>query len=453
MAPVIVRPSVGTRVSAGRGTAAVGAGLAYLLLALVPLLVALAPPRPAGRTFWLELSVALGFVGLGQIALQFALIARFRRISRPFGIDLVMQYHRQLGILATLMVFAHPLLLAWERPGTWRQLFSGSGGAAIGTGAWSAGALLLLIVLSYWRRPLGLGYEAWRLSHALLGIAALALAQAHVSLAGVYVAVAWKHFVLSLWCAVFVGIIAFLRLIKPFSLGRRPWQVVEVRPDILGCWTLALAPVGHAGLTFAPGQFAWLKVGVSPWSLREHPLSFSSSAEHPELLEFGIKEVGDFTRTIGALRPGTRAFLDGPHGSFSCDFHRTPGYLFVAGGIGISPILSMLRTLADRGDPGPHALVYACARWDRVIFRREIEALRERLELAVTYVLEEGHEGWAGPVGYTGRETLESHLGTDPASRQVFVCGPDPMMDAVEALLLECGVPSYRVTMERFNLV
>ncbi|HVS16634.1 MAG TPA: ferric reductase-like transmembrane domain-containing protein [Thermoanaerobaculia bacterium] len=428
--------------------------LAYLLLAVAPVLVALGPPRPAGRGFWLELSLALGFVGLGQIGVQLALIARFQRISRPFGIDLVMQYHRHLGVLATLMVLVHPALLWWERPSLWRQLLPGGGaGAALGTGVWSTGAILLLIVLSFWRRPLGLGYEAWRLSHALLGIAALVLALAHVSLAGAYVATPWKHLALSLWCAAFVGLIAFLRLIKPIALARRPWQVVEVRPDIRGCWTLALAPLGHPGLPFAPGQFAWLKVGVSPWSLREHPLSFSSSAEHPERLEFGIKEAGDFTRTVGALRPGTKAFLDGPHGSFSCDFHATPGFLLVAGGIGITPILSMLRTLADRDDRHPHALVYACNRWDRIVFRGEIEALRDRLDLAVTYVLEAGHEGWTGPVGYIGRQTLESHLGTEPAKRQVFVCGPDPMMDAVEALLRECGVPNRRVTMERFNLV
>jgi predicted ferric reductase len=442
------------RADAARRRAAAVAALAYLILALLPLLLALGPPRPAGRRFWLELSLALGFVALGQIALQLALIARFQRISEPFGIDLVMRYHRHLGVLATLMVLAHVLLLGWQRPALWRALVpGGGGGAALGTGAWSTLAVLLLIVLSFWRRPLGLGYEAWRVSHALLGIAALVLALAHVLLAGVYAAAAWKQAILALWGAAFVGLIAFLRLVKPIALARRPWQVAEVRPDVRGCWTLALEPVGHAGLGFAPGQFAWLKVGVSPWSVREHPLSFSSSAERPERLEFGIKEAGDFTRTVGALAPGTRAFLDGPHGSFSCDFHPTPGFVFVAGGIGITPILSMLRTLADRGSGDPHALVYACSAWDRLVFRGDIEALRDRLDLTVAYVLEEGPEGWSGPVGYIDRETLASALGQNPTARQVFVCGPDPMMDAVEALLRDCGVPGRRITMERFNLV
>lgn len=149
----------------------------YVLLALVPLLVGLAPPLPSGRTFWLELSVALGFVGLGQLALQFALIARFRRVSQPFGIDLVMQYHRQIGILAALLVLAHPVMLVAWQPAYLSMLAPFAGDAAARTGLLSTAAMILLVVLSLWRRPLRIGYEVWRVSHALLGVAALALAQ------------------------------------------------------------------------------------------------------------------------------------------------------------------------------------------------------------------------------------------------------------------------------------
>jgi predicted ferric reductase len=425
----------------------------YFVLALLPLGVALAPPWPAGRAFWLELSLALGFVGLGQMALQFALIARFRRVSEPFGIDLVMQYHRQIGVLTIVFVLAHPALLLAESRAYWTLLRPGVGGVAIWTGIISTLGLVALAAASFWRKPLGIGYETWRVTHALAGVVALVLAQAHVSLAGIYVGAPWKHAALVAWCTLFVGFVVHLRLLKPFALRRRPWEVVEVRPDVARTWSLVLTPVGHAGLRFAPGQFAWLKIGVSPWSVRENPFSFSSSAEHPARLEFGIKELGDSTSAIGRLRPGTRVYVDGPHGSFSSDFHRTEGFLMIAGGVGISPILSMLRTLADRGDRRPVSLIYACSRWDRVAFRAELGALGERLALDVVYVLEEGHSGWTGPTGYVTRELLVPLLGADPAARQVFLCGPDAMMDAVEAMLLAAGVPADRIELERFNLV
>jgi predicted ferric reductase len=425
----------------------------YLTLALVPLAVVLAPPRPAGGAFWLELSLALGFIGLGQLALQFGLIARFERISRPLGIDLVMQWHRQVGIVAMLVVLAHPLVLV-----LWRADYIGSldpigSGAATATGVWAVLAMLLLVVLSLRRRPLGLSYEAWRVSHALLGIAALVLAQAHVTLIGRFAGGGWKAAALWAWCAAFVGLIAYLRLVKPFLLRRRAWEVREVRAEAGATWSLALAPTGHAGLAFAPGQFAWIKVGTSPWSVDEHPFSFSSSAERTAGIEFAIKELGDFTAGIGQVRPGTAVYVDGPHGSFSCDFGPADGFVFIAGGIGIGPIISMVRTLADRGDPRPVTLVYACSRWDRVAFREELAERARHMDLRVVYVLEEPHAGWDGPVGYITRELMAPLVAGGPRGTRVLMCGPDAMMDAVGRILRDLGMPDARVEMERFNLV
>jgi predicted ferric reductase len=227
---------------------------------------------------------------------------------------------------------------------------------------------------------------------------------------------------------------------------------VDVRPDVAGTWSLALEPDGHSGLAFAPGQFAWIKVGPSPWNVEEHPFSFSSSAERPQRLEFGIKELGDFTGSIGRVPTGTRVLVDGPHGSFSCDFHAADELLLIAGGIGISPILSMLRTLADRRDRRPVTIVSACSRWDGVAFRSVLDELERQLTLKTVYVLEEGHSGWRGPVGYVTRDVLAPWVAGDPTRRQVFLCGPDAMMMAVERVLRESGVPRERVSLERFQL-
>lgn len=149
---------------------------------------------------------------------------------------------------------------------------------------------------------------------------------------------------------------------------------------------------------------------------------------------------------------GTPVLVDGPHGSFSCDLQPADAFLFVAGGIGISPILSMLRTLADRRDARRARLLYACSRWDRAAFRTELEALESRLDLQTVYVLEAGHEGWRGATGYVTRELVEPLLGAVGAGSRVFLCGPDPMMMVVKRILLDCGVPRRRVSMERFHL-
>ena len=116
---------------------------------------------------------------------------------------------------------------------------------------------------------------------------------------------------IALWLLIYV------RLVKPLFMVKKPYLVEEVIPERGNVWTLALRPHGHAGMQFQPGQFAWITLGISPFRMREHPFSMSSSAVSPERLEFGIKALGDFTNQIKNVKPGTKAYLDGPYGVFT----------------------------------------------------------------------------------------------------------------------------------------
>ena len=100
--------------------------------------------------------------------------------------------------------------------------------------------------------------------------------------------------------------------------------------------------MGHAGLQFQAGPFAWLKLDRGPFALREHPFSIAYAPCEGPRLRFLVKELGDFTRTIGTLRPGVRAFADGPYGLPHLDRRTAPGIVFLCGGVGIAPALSML---------------------------------------------------------------------------------------------------------------
>ena len=84
---------------------------AYIILSTAPLFVLLIGPRPPGREFWRELSVALGFAGLAMVTLQFVLTARFKVFKAPYGSDIVYYFHRQISLVAFALVLAHPLLL------------------------------------------------------------------------------------------------------------------------------------------------------------------------------------------------------------------------------------------------------------------------------------------------------------------------------------------------------
>jgi predicted ferric reductase len=249
------------------------------------------------------------------------------------------------------------------------------------------------------------------------------------------------------------ALLAYIRLIKPFLLKRRPWRVARVVPQRGDAWSLVLEPEGHDGMHFQAGQFCWLTLGTSPFAIREHPFSFSSSARDGGKVELTIKALGDFTSTIRDVPEGTRAYLDGPYGAFTPRRKDSPAYVMIAGGIGITPIMSILRTFADDNDPRNIKLIYSAGSWDDVTFREELDQLQSRLHMEVHYVLRDPPEGWQGLSGYVDHELLRELIDPDVQHTSFFICGPPPLMQAAERSLEQMGVPLWNIRLERFNLV
>ena len=424
----------------------------YLVLVLAPLFLLIVGPSPAGSGFLWDLSAAVGFAAAAMIGVMFILTARFKRATAPFGIDIIYYFHRQIAWVGFLFLLAHPLLLLAADPRLVSFMRPGASPYHLDAGIAAFVAMSALMISSQWRKRLKIHYDAWRLWHVCLAILAMVLSVVHIEGVGHYVGVPWKK---GLWAAIALScllVVLFVRVIKPASLLRRPYRVAEVIQERGDAWTLVLRPDGHAGVTFTAGQFAWLTLWHSPFALREHPFSFAGSAEKTGELRFTIKELGDFTSRIGTSRVGQKAYVDAPYGAFSLERLPAPGYCFIAGGIGIAPIMSMLRTLADRCDRRPLQLIYGYSSWDRLTLREDIEALKSRLNLEVVYVLQQAQPGWDGETGLISQELLARRLPADAAAREFFVCGPVPMIDAVEKGLHACRVPLSRIHSELFDM-
>lgn len=428
----------------------------YLVIILLPLLILLLyPPTPnEERSFWLEFSVALGFIGLAMMAMQFALTARINRIEASYGIDLILQFHRYTSVVAFFFILAHPLLLFVNDPETLQLLNFIQAPWRARAAVLATGALVLLIVTSIWRKRLGIPYEPWRIAHGILAVSAVALGLAHALGVSNYLGLFWKGVVWTGIALAALWLLIYVRLIKPWFMVKKPYLVEAIIPQRGNVWNLVLRPRGHEGIPFQPGQFAWLTLEISPFRMREHPFSIASSAEHPERIEFGIKAVGDFTNTIKDVQPGTKAFLDGPYGVFTTDrYENTAGFVFIAGGIGITPIVSMIFTLAQRKDERPLLLIYASKSWEDVTYREGIEVLKDKLDLTVIHVLRETPQDKSAETGYVDKELLQRYIPKRSATRNYFICATPKMMDQVEAALHDLGVPVTNVHMEHYNLV
>lgn len=425
----------------------------YLLLVLAPLFVLLLGPVPVGGGFWVDLSLALGFAATAMMAVMFLLTARFQRATAPFGIDLIYYFHRQASIGAFGLTLLHPLLLVILDPRLLGAMHPAVMPWHLWAGLVSFVAMTALMISSLWRKQLRIHYDAWRVGHVVLAVLALVTAVAHIAGVAHYSATPWKKWLWLLIALSCLLTVLYVRLLKPALMLRRPWRVVDVIPEHGSTWTLVLRPERHAGFRFLPGQFAWLSLNRSPFAMKEHPFSISSSAQNLREIRFTIKELGDFTRTIGRVKRGTLAYLDGPYGTFSIDLSQAPGYVFVAGGVGIAPIMSMLRTLAERGDKRPLLLFYAYHTWERLTFREELEELRGRLDLQIVCVLSEPPVDWQGERGYLTEEIFARHLPPDKAGRECFICGPTPMIEVAEKALARQGVPLTHIHSEIFDLV
>jgi predicted ferric reductase len=424
--------------------------IAYLGAVLSPLVFAVIGASQPDHGFGTNFSVALGFVGLAMMGFEFALVARFRPVAAPFGQDALLQFHRQIGYVGLAFILVHFAISAkWNELTLTKALHAP---LLVWFGMAALFALAVLIVTSVWRRQLRLPYEAWHVIHTVLALVLIVGALLHVFFVHEYVSSVWKQILWGLMSAAFVGLLVWVRLVKPRQALARPWRLERVIAERGQTTTLVLKPPAGLDFRFEPGQFGWFAIGRSPYSITQHPFSFASSAERDEVA-LAVKALGDFTSRVGELEPGTTVYVDGPHGVFSMDQDEGPGFGLIAGGVGIAGLISMLRTMADREDVRPAVLVYANRDWDGVTFRDELDELKERIDLTVVHVLEQPPDDWAGETGFVTADVLARHLPPGYRRFQFFICGPDPMMDAAEAALIGMGVPPERVHTERFNMV
>ena len=419
----------------------------------MPLWLALgADPGSGGPAY--ELSMATGLVALSLLAIAYVLPKRVRALSRSLGIDVVLGVHRLVGLSALAFVFVHIVtVLAIDRsnlalldltsaPARARAAVVASRGDAVAGGDIGVAP------------PADPAYESWRAVHISLAVTAVVLAALHV----------WwlRHLVLQprfrwwfLALAVLVVAASLRRWVwRPLSAWTRPYVVDAVRRESPTVSTLVLRPSGHRGMRrFRPGQFAWIRLGSTPMGFEEHPFTIASAPRRSGEIEFTIKQLGDFSGGIAEVAVGDKVWVDGPHGAFSPDHHRSHGLVLIAGGVGITPMISVLRSLAQRGDQRDHLLFVSARALEELLFREEITELADRLRLRVVELLDKPHEGWTGGTGFLDAQVLAANLPRQRERLDFFICGPPPMVTGVITSLRKIGVAPHHIHTEKFDFV
>lgn len=206
---------------------------------------------------------------------------------------------------------------------------------------------------------------------------------------------------------------------------------------------------------FRPGQYFWVELLDSPYEdergLRRHFSVVTSPTERGVLGVCTRLRDTAFKKTLAELKVGDEVEVEPPKGDYALPEDTSPHYVFIAGGIGITVFRSMLRYIADTGEPYRVTLVYSNRDRAGTAFLDELQELEKaipgfRLVLTMTE-----DDGWEGESRFVSPEMLRDHLEGELADHTYLVAGPPPMVEAVVGQLAEAGVPEEQVLPDRFS--
>ena len=251
------------------------------------------------------------------------------------------------------------------------------------------------------------------------------------------------------WVALyaFVAVLVLVfRIGHPIALSlRHRLRVSSVVQEAPGVVSVYVTGRDLDRLAVRAGQyFLWRFLARDGW-WRAHPFSLSA-APNGKYLRLTIKELGDWSGALQDLHPGTRVFAEGPYGRLTSSARRTSRVLLIAGGIGITPLRALLEELPSGA--GAVTLIYRARDWSDVVFHDELEELARARGAEIHFVV--GERGSPDvPDDPLGAPSIR-RLVPDILMRDVYLCGPLGMMDAVRHALRTLRVPASRIHSEQF---
>jgi predicted ferric reductase len=380
------------------------------------------------------------------------LLGRLPWLDRLAGLDRLSFWHRVLGHATLYLVVAHVAFSVWgyalmDRFSIPKELSTMLGGgvypgmitATVGTALW-----ILVVASSVVVARRRLPYEAWYAVH-LSAYAAIALAWFHQIPTGNELVL--DRVAADYWRGLYVTTLALLvafriavPVVNAFRFRLRVTEVVEEGPGVV---SLRIGGRRLDRLHAQAGQFfLWRFLDRNRW-WSAHPFSLSA-APGPDSLRLTVKALGDHSARVATIRPGTRVLVEGPFGRFTSDAGRRAKRLLIAGGIGITPVRALMEEIE-----GDTVVLYRVVSDDEVIFREELRGIADARGIDLRIVTGD-HEGDEGARLLSPQHLRE--LVPDLMERDVYVCGPPGLIDAVVRNARAAGVHRRDLHAERFTL-
>ena len=403
---------------------------------------------------FLALGRLSGLLAAFFVLLQFLLMGRAIWLERTFGLDKLSRVHHLNGFFAFILILTHPFLIVLAN-----SMITGNSVVRqfINTITATQQLVMAFIALIIYIATVSfslyivrkrLKYETWFFVH-LFNYVAVALVFWHQVDSGEDF-LASKMFVYYwyfLYAFVFSNLIIF-RIFRPVYLYTKHKFVVEkLERETHDSTSVYITGNNINEFKVLPGQFMIFKFLAKGFWWQSHPFSLSKPLDGKQI-RITVKSVGDFTSKITMLSPGTPVIIDGPYGIFTEKVNKMDQILLIAGGIGITPIRSLVEQLAAQHKD--IVLISANKAGKDIVFKNELDELGTRFGFSIYYVLsQEQNDRYL--YGQVDKEKI-SQLVKDVIERDVYLCGPIPMMESVRKSLEELGVPAVNIHFEKFSL-
>ena len=382
----------------------------------------------------------LAVLGVVFLFMQFLLSSRLKQLEKGFGLDRMLSEHRIYGRIGLILVALHFVFLMFYQ---WIEFGSLLLNLSLLFGIIALVGLTITAGTAVTYKKLGIAYEVWKNIH-IFNYILFPLALVHVFLNARPASLLYY-----LWIILALGYVALVlyRLHRILYMRSHPYNVVEIIQEADDIWSLYFE---GKKFSYRPGQFLMIQLMRNNTLSSSHPFTISSSPTRQNLA-VTPKELGDFTSTIKETKVGDLAFIDAPYGVFSFLDYETDELVFIAGGIGITPFMSMLRYMADNQVKKKVTLFWANKNKANLCFQDELGKMQKEMHAFTAVLVMSGEKDWPGEQGRINGKLLQKYL-PDPGRQDFFVCGPPPMSRAVRAELEKLGIPLHKIHYEIFEL-
>ncbi|MFS8130863.1 MAG: ferric reductase-like transmembrane domain-containing protein [Candidatus Dojkabacteria bacterium] len=386
-----------------------------------------------------------GILAITLMSFEFISSTRLKIFEKfSGGLDVVYRFHSYIGKLGAMIILAHPTLLMLQKFAgidTIKRYFLPGSIEFFSWGIYAFWLLLLLVILTLFVK---MSYRWWKFTHLLMVVVYL-FASYHVFLdytnsqrsPGISFREGWMLTI------ILIGIISLLykELVYPFLAKK--FKVVKVNP--IGLVTEVYMEPEKGKLNFIPGQYIFMSVMDSKELPNEaHPFGITSSVNDNNI-RVSIKALGDYTKRAGLIKPGNTVHIWGPHGDFNWDsVSKYKKQVWIAGGIGVAPFLSMLKYAIETKSEKEISLFYVEKNESECEYNTELDELTKgsKVKLYHHYDVRDG---------FITAKYIEKKVGSlnDAA---IMICGPVGMAKALLKQFRGMGLKEDQIREEGFGM-